>query len=130
MFSRKAKIPPKPPAGAFCPLIQKDCVEGACKFWIRVSGKLPQSAEIVDRFDCTFAWFPMLLIENSQRQNQTAAAVESARNEAVKSGDELVKAVNHLHRTMATAVEMTAQQLTDRSEGRPLLEGRRWRSNG
>jgi hypothetical protein len=34
------------------------------------------------------SWMPMLMIENSQQQRQTGAAVESFRNEMVK-GNEL-----------------------------------------
>jgi hypothetical protein len=33
------------------------------------------------------AWLPMLLIENSQQQRQTGAAVESFRNEMVKANE-------------------------------------------
>jgi hypothetical protein len=33
------------------------------------------------------AWMPMLMIENSQQQRQTGAAVESFRNEMVKTND-------------------------------------------
>jgi hypothetical protein len=33
------------------------------------------------------AWMPMLMIENSQQQRGTSAAVESFRNEMVKSNE-------------------------------------------
>ncbi len=33
------------------------------------------------------AWLPMLMIENSQQQRQTGAAVESFRNEMVKANE-------------------------------------------
>jgi hypothetical protein len=33
------------------------------------------------------AWMPMLMIENSQQQRSTGAAVESFRNEMVKSNE-------------------------------------------
>lgn len=36
---------------------------------------------------CAITWLPMLLIENSQQQRQTGAAVESFRNEMVKAND-------------------------------------------
>jgi hypothetical protein len=41
----------------------------------------------VDEFQCAIAWMPMLLIENSGQQRQTGAAVESFRNEMVKSNE-------------------------------------------
>jgi len=37
------------------------------------------------------AWMPILLIENSQQQRQTGAAVESFRNEMVQSNIETAK---------------------------------------
>lgn len=74
-----------------CPLMQKQCIEDgsvvdgemhACRFWVYVQGKDPQGGDI-KRGDCAFAWTPVLLIENSQMQRQTGAAVESFRNEMV-----------------------------------------------
>jgi hypothetical protein len=34
------------------------------------------------------AWLPILMIENSQQQRQTGAAVESFRNEMVRSNEQ------------------------------------------
>jgi len=76
-----------------CPLMQKPCIEDgsvvegemhACRFWVYVQGKNPQGGDI-KQGDCAFAWTPVLLIENSQMQRQTGAAVESFRNEMVKA---------------------------------------------
>lgn len=49
-----------------------------------VRGKNPQTGEEVDEWNCAVTWLPMLMIENSQQQRQTGAAVESFRNEMVK----------------------------------------------
>ncbi|MGO4836635.1 hypothetical protein AB4144_30755, partial [Rhizobiaceae sp. 2RAB30] len=38
-------------------------------------------------WNCTIAFLPLLLIENSGQQRQTGAAVESFRNEMVKAND-------------------------------------------
>jgi hypothetical protein len=66
----------------------KTCFDGvtkhSCPKWIHVRGTDPQGGE-VNRYDCSDAWLPMLLIENSQQQRQTGAAVESFRNEMVKA---------------------------------------------
>jgi hypothetical protein len=35
--------------------------------------------------DCAIKWIPVLLIENAQMERQTGAAVESFRNESVKT---------------------------------------------
>lgn len=51
-----------------------------CPKWIMVQGKHPQTGESVNAWDCADVWIPILMIENSQQQRQTAAAVESLRN--------------------------------------------------
>ena len=48
----------------------------------------PNTGEDVDHWSCAVAWMPMLTIENSQQQRSTGAAVESFRNEVVKSNEE------------------------------------------
>ena len=66
--------------GTFCPLIKEDCIEYECKFFQKLRGSDPQSGEPVDEYDCVYLWTNILLIENSQMQRQTGAAVESFRN--------------------------------------------------
>ena len=63
--------------GKFCPLIGKDCIGIQCIN--------PQTGEEVDEWECAVKMMPILLIENSQMQRQTGAAIESFRNETVKS---------------------------------------------
>jgi hypothetical protein len=79
-----------------CPMRGSECIEdGAivdgvlcgCRFWITVIGKDPTTGADVNKADCSFAWTPILLIENSQMQRQTGAAVESFRNEMVASNE-------------------------------------------
>jgi hypothetical protein len=66
----------------------KTCFDGvtkhSCPKWIHVSGVNPNSGQPVDQYDCSDAWVPLLLIENSQQQRQTAASVDSFRNEMMK----------------------------------------------
>lgn len=80
-----------------CPLMGGEpCVEDgsirngelvSCRFWIYVHGKNPQTGEDMRSGDCAMAWTPMLLIENSKVNRETGAAVESFRNEMVKSNE-------------------------------------------
>jgi len=79
-----------------CPLMDGECVEDgsirngelvACRFWVYVHGKNPQTGEDVRNGDCAIAWTPMLLIENSKVNRETGAAVESFRNEMVKANE-------------------------------------------
>lgn len=55
-------------------------VKHTCPKWIKVTGANPNTGETIDRYDCADSWIPLLLIENSQQQRQTGAAVESLRN--------------------------------------------------
>lgn len=90
-----------------CPHLQKECIKDgtivivdgkpelhACPAWVCIAGKNPQSEEIVNQWNCSqFHWAPLLMIENSQQQRQTAAAVESLRNESVAIGQQIAGAL-------------------------------------
>ncbi len=69
--------------GKFCPLIGEDCLGLKCAWFTQVRGTNPQTGEPVDEWGCAVTWMPLLLIENSQQQRQTGAAVESFRNETL-----------------------------------------------
>ncbi len=67
----------------WCPLIGEECMKLKCEWFTQVRGENPNTGEQVDEWGCAVTWLPMLLIENSQQQRQTGAAVESFRNETV-----------------------------------------------
>ena len=69
--------------GKFCPLIGEDCLGLKCAWFTQLRGTNPQTGHEVDEWGCAVTWMPMLLIENSQQQRQTGAAVESFRNETI-----------------------------------------------
>lgn len=71
-------------SGTFCPLIKKDCVQLQCSWFTQIRGTNPNTGKEVDEWACAISWMPMLMIENSQQQRQTGAAVESFRNEMIK----------------------------------------------
>ena len=73
--------------GLICPLHRKDMskVCHVCPLWIQIRGKDPNTGDSKDQWNCSLAWLPMLLIENSQVNRGTGAAIESFRNEAVKA---------------------------------------------
>ena len=52
-----------------------------------LDGVTQPTGDPVDRYGCSDGFLPMLLIENSQQQRQTGAAVESFRNEMVRLND-------------------------------------------
>ena len=74
-------------AGSFCPLIKKDCIELKCAWFTQLRGHNPNTGEEVDDWGCAVGWLPVLLVENSQQQRSTGAAVESFRNEMVKANE-------------------------------------------
>ena len=75
-------------AKANCPLDGfNPCRQLDCAWFMKVRGNNPNTGEEIDDFGCAMAWMPVLLIENSQQQRQTGAAVESFRNEMVKAND-------------------------------------------
>jgi len=76
--------------GDFCPLIKKDCIGIKCSWFTQVRGLNPNTGKEVDNWGCAVAWLPVMLIENSQQQRSTGAAVESFRNEMVKANELLL----------------------------------------
>lgn len=78
------KLEPK----ANCPLDGfKPCRQLECAWFMKIRGNNPNTGEEIDDYGCSMAWLPVLMIENSQQQRSTGAAVESFRNEMVKSNE-------------------------------------------
>ena len=74
------------PLGSKCEEI-KDNKLHRCMWHIKVRGTNPNTGEEVDNYGCAMTWMPILLIENSQQQRQTGAAVESFRNEMINANE-------------------------------------------
>ncbi len=74
---------PRGDEGKFCPFNGRECSEVChkCPMWVQIRGHNPNTGAEIDRWDCSFALTPLLLVENSQQQRQTAAAVNSFHNE-------------------------------------------------
>ena len=73
-----------------CPLDNfNPCRKLDCAWFMKVRGHNPNTGAEVDEWACSMAWLPILLIDNSQQQRQTGAAVESFRNEVVKANSML-----------------------------------------
>lgn len=78
------KIEPK----TNCPLHNfEPCKQLDCAWFLKIRGSNPNTGEDVDDWGCAIAWLPVLMIENSQQQRQTGAAVESFRNEMVRANE-------------------------------------------
>jgi len=73
---------------ANCPLDGfNPCRQLECAWFMKIRGSNPNTGEEIDDYGCSMAWLPVLMIENSQQQRSTGAAVESFRNEMVKSNE-------------------------------------------
>lgn len=81
--------------GDFCPLIKKDCIGIKCSWFTQMRGNNPNTGKEIDEWGCAVTWLPLLLVENSQQQRQTGAAVESFRNEMVKANENSVEILTH-----------------------------------
>lgn len=73
--------------GTYCPLVKGECKQMQCSWFTQVRGTNPNTGKEVDEWACAITWLPVLLIENSQQQRQTGAAVESFRNEMTKANE-------------------------------------------
>lgn len=78
---------PHGPEDLKCPMWRKPMVEvcHVCPLWIQLRGKDPQTMQEIDRWNCSLAEVPGLLVENSQRQLQTAATVQELRNDVARN---------------------------------------------
>jgi hypothetical protein len=82
------KIEPKPncPLHNFAP-----CKELECAWFTQIRGHNPNTGAEIDDWGCAISWMPILMIENSQQQRGTGAAIESFRNEMVKANSMLLE---------------------------------------
>ncbi len=61
-----------------------------CPLYVKLMGKNPATGQPIEEWGCAIAWLPMLLIEGSKETRQTAAAIESFRNEMVRGQREIL----------------------------------------
>lgn len=94
-------------AKANCPLDNfNPCRQLDCAWFLKIRGSNPNTGEELDDWGCSMAWMPILMIENSQQQRSTGAAVESFRNEMVKANEVGQKVL-----LAAAGVPQTAQHM-------------------
>lgn len=102
---------PRGPDDLKCPLWKKsmDQVCHTCPWWQRVDGKDPQSVNHIDIWNCSLAFLPLLLIENSQRQMQTAASVDKVANEMQKTDQQAAATIATLVTTLNRVMDVPRQ---------------------
>jgi hypothetical protein len=86
--------------GTFCPLIKKDCIQTKCAWFTQLRGNNPNTGKEIDEWGCAIGWMPVLMIENSQQQWQTGAAIGSFRNEMVKANESTANLLNNQHKLL------------------------------
>lgn len=106
---------------------EKSCrdmvIHARCRKWVQIIGTNPNTGEAINRWDCVDALLPLLLIENSQQQRQTGAAVESFRNETVRNNQTFTQAMAAIARY---AVDVRAAGVPIA----PVVETLRLKENG
>jgi len=127
---------PRAKKGLTCPLHRTDMskVCHVCPLWVKIMGKHPQSEDSIEHWNCSLAFLPMLLIENSQMQRQTGAAVESFRNETVVANQQAVSAMaegidnlgKQMHRAHVEAIAVTVTGLAQlhAQQSAPAIAGK------
>lgn len=69
-----------------CPLNNfEPCKQMDCAWFIEVRGLHPQTGEEIAEWGCSMSMLPVLLMENGRQTSHAGAAIESFRNEMVKS---------------------------------------------
>lgn len=76
----------------------KPCIGDECEAFTHLRGTHPQTGQEMDESMCAMRALPILLIENAKETRQGAAAVESFRNEMVKTGAAQIAGVGELVR--------------------------------
>jgi len=79
------QIPDGPP-NLICPLHRKSMnrVCRTCPLWFHIQGSDPNKPDVrIDRWDCSLAWLPTLLIDAAREASRGTAATQSFRNEMV-----------------------------------------------
>lgn len=87
--------------------MKKDCIGLQCAWFTQMRGHNPNTGKEVDEWSCAMTWLPILLIENSQQQRSTGAAVESFRNEMLKANESSQQAL------LAMAAKQSVLEITE-----------------
>ena len=101
-----------------CPLIQKECVEDGCKFWLTMERRNLVSGARETYQECAFVVQVAVMGENSMALNRTTETVQAARNETMDAirNHTLAMAV-HLNQGFNNVQLAEKQRMTALSNG-------------
>ena len=80
-------------ARPICPAIKAPCLEHGCAWWPRLTGRDPQSEDVLDTWGCAVLWHNTLLTENSGLLNQAVQSIQSMRNETATGLEAVAEAL-------------------------------------
>ena len=81
-----------------CPLASfNPCRQFDCAWFMKISGKNPNTGVDTEEWGCAMAWLPVLLVENAQQSRSTGAAVESFRNEMVNQNERNIQKLTNVN---------------------------------
>jgi len=86
------------PLGSKCREV-KDGKIHQCAWYVKLAGTNPNTGETTDESGCGIHWLPVLMVENSMRQLNTATAIDDFKNEMVeanKSSQQVMLAATQL----------------------------------
>jgi hypothetical protein len=120
-----------------CPENGEPCVDGfrpdfkphtdgkiyACRWWTAVKGKDPQSETILDFYDCSVPWMPVIGIEQSQMTRQNTATMQDFRNETHEKFGGFNKVIEQAAIAFHNLAEMN-RQLLDSAVPLPSIENK------
>jgi urease gamma subunit len=94
-----------------CPFIKKACMEHACVMYTHITMADPQTGVNQDKFSCSLALLPMMVVEGARQTRGVQSAVESMRNEVINRQDTLNNLITQASRrpTQIRDVDPTAQ---------------------
>lgn len=102
---------PRGPKGMDCPQFQKsmDKVCHKCPNWVCIRGMDPQdNTKQIDKWECSVALTPMLLIELGRQIRSNAAAIETLTSQVSKSSDGNVAVIQTLMTTLNRSYDAIA----------------------
>jgi hypothetical protein len=106
---------------------RKKCVDMVtkrhCRLWKHVIGLNRNTNQPMDHYDCVDSLKVDLTIENTQMQRETGAAVESTRNEYVRSSDRNLEVMLQVQNEFRQAIAAIGQEvLAIRHDEMPVIE--------
>jgi hypothetical protein len=94
------------PATGFAKSCRAIVAEMDCPKFVHISGANPNNGQSVEKAGCIDSFMHMLLIENSQQQRQTGAAVESMRNALVQIRGAELEEINAVRSVVSGAMKI------------------------